>query len=171
MNDVLRDAYSVLRRVTPLPRGLDCGKLCVARCCKGTDNDGMELFHGEEALFAHDARFTVRADGERNILVCRGTCTRRSRPLACRMYPFYPVPTDTPNGLSMRVVYDPRGLHACPIVREHIKPDPRFVRAVRLAGMILARDPQNLRLLRETGALFDDMLSLTAILSGKDETK
>ena len=169
MNDCLRDAYSALRSVTPLPHALDCGKLCGARCCRGGDNDGMELFWGEERLFAHDPRFTVRTDGTRKILICRGVCDRRTRPLACRMYPFYPVPQDTETGLTVRVVYDLRGLRSCPIVQNHLKPDPRFIAAVRKAGHILLRDAHNEIILRETAALFDDMISFTELF--KEETK
>ena len=163
MNDVLSDAYSALRSVTPLPNGLDCGKLCAGRCCKGGDNDGMELFHGEERFFEHDPNFTVRTDGTRKILICQGVCNRRSRPLACRMYPFYPVPQETEKGLTVRVVYDLRGLRTCPLVARHIKPDPRFVAAVRKAGLLLLRDKHNETILRETAAVFDDMISFTKI--------
>ena len=74
MRDVIEDAYGVLRHVTPLPNGLDCGKLCGGRCCKGTANDGMELFHGEEKRFLHDPDFTVRERDGRKLLICSGSC-------------------------------------------------------------------------------------------------
>lgn len=166
MNDVIRDAYSALRSVTPLPYNMDCGLLCGACCCKGTDNDGMELFHGEESRFLHDPDFTVRTDGTRKLLICRGLCDRRSRPLACRIYPFYPVPFDTEHGTGIRVMYDLRGMRTCPVVRERLRPDPRFVAAVRMAGLILARDPENLRMMRETAALCDDIRALWSLTEG-----
>ena len=164
MNDVIRDAYSALRSVTPLPHGMDCGLLCGAACCRGTDDDGMELFHGEEARFLHDPDFTIRTDGTRRLLICRGTCDRHSRPLACRIFPFYPVPTDTAHGVGIRVMYDMRALRTCPVVRDRLRPDPRFVHGVRMAGLILARDPENLRIMRETAALFDDIRDLSSML-------
>ena len=164
MNDCIRDAYSALRSVTPLPNGLDCGKLCGARCCQGGDDDGMVLFWGEERLFAHDPRFTIRTNGDRKLLICSGVCNRRTRPLACRMYPFYPVPQETDRVLSIRVVYDLRGLSTCPLVREHCKPDPRFVQAVRKAGLLLSRDPRNLRILQDTADLLHEMISFTELL-------
>lgn len=164
MKDALRDAYSALRRVTPLPNGLDCGKLCGARCCRGSQNEGMELFAGEEKNFENDPAFTVRENGGRKILICGGHCDRRSRPLACRMYPFYPVPVDTDAGPKIRVVYDLRGFATCPVVRDRIRPDARFVQAVRTAGLYLARDAENLRILRETAALFEDLASFTSVL-------
>ena len=161
MRDVIADAYGALRSVTPLPNALDCGKLCGARCCRGTENDGMELFHGEEKRFEHDPDYTIRESNGRRILVCGGSCDRRSRPLACRMYPFYPVPYEADGQMKIRVVYDLRGFASCPVVRDRIRPDARFVQAVRLAGAYLARDPENLKIMRETGALFDELVSFT----------
>ena len=167
MRDVIADAYAALRHVTPLQNGLDCGRLCGSRCCKGTRNDGMELFHGEEKRFLHDPDFTVRERDGRKILICSGRCDRRSRPLACRMYPFYPVPYEADGRTMIRVVYDLRGFAACPVVREHIRPDAHFVQAVRRAGQYLARDPENLRILRETNALFDELVSFTQTMREK----
>ena len=168
MNDAIRDAYSALRCVTPLPNGLDCGLLCGARCCRGTQNEGMELFAGEEKLFENDPNFTIRESGGRKILICGGQCDRRSRPLACRMYPFYPVPVETDDGVKIRVVYDLRGFAACPIVHDHIRPDARFAKAVRKAGLYLARDARNLRIMRETAALFAELASFADTLTGTE---
>ncbi len=169
MRDVIEDAYSALRSVTPLSNGLDCGKLCGSRCCKGTANDGMELFRGEEKRFENDPDYTIRESNGRKLLICSGRCDRRSRPLACRMYPFYPMPYETEDGTKIRVVYDLRGFAACPVVRDHIRPDARFVQAVRLAGTYLARDPENLKIMRETNALFDELVSLTQTIRSKTE--
>ena len=164
MRDCIGDAYSALRTVTPLA-GMDCGRLCGARCCKGSDNDGMELFHGEAERYRNDPSFTVRSDGERDILVCSGHCDRHSRPLSCRMYPFFPVPEERDGRIQMRVVCDLRGFSSCPLLRERIKPDPRFIRAVRMAGLYLARDPRNLQILRETAALFEELASFTQTMT------
>ena len=169
MKDAIRDAYSALRRQTPLPNGLDCGKLCGARCCRGTQSEGMELFAGEEKNFENDPDFTIRESGGRKLLVCRGHCDRRSRPLACRIYPFYPVPVVTDAGLTIRVVYDLRGFASCPVVRGHIRPDARFVQAVRMAGLYLARDAENLRIMQETSALFEELAFFMGMMTDTAE--
>jgi hypothetical protein len=160
MRDVLSDAYGALRRVTPLG-ALDCGALCGGRCCKGSDGEGMELFHGEEALFRDDPDFTVRETDGRKLLVCSGRCRRQHRPLSCRMYPFFPMPYEEDGVTKIRVVYDLRGYASCPIVRHGIAADPRFVRAVRMAGLYLLRDAENERILKETAALFEDLVSFS----------
>ncbi len=158
MTDAIRDAYSALRKAAPLG-AQDCGKLCGACCCKGSGNDGMELFHGEEVRYAADPGFTVRKADGRTLLICTGHCRRQDRPLACRMYPLFPMPVDTPDGTQIRVVYDVRGAASCPMVREQIPADPRFVRAVRKAGLYLLRDPENERILKETAVLFEELVS------------
>ena len=164
MKDYIGDAYSILRTVTPLA-GLDCGRLCGARCCKGSDNDGMELFHGEAERYRNDPSFTVRTDGERELLVCSGHCDRHSRPLSCRMYPLFPVPVEQDGKVQIRVVYDLRGYGSCPLIRERIRLNPRFVRAVHLAGRTLARDSRNLAMMRETAALFEELASFTQTMT------
>ena len=161
MRSPLADAYSVLRDVTPLRYNLDCGKLCGNRCCRGTDNEGMELFDGEEHLFENENGFKIRTDGDRKILICSGKCDRKTRPLSCRMYPFFPVPVEENGKIGIKVVYDIRGLSSCPIVREHIRPDPRFIRAVRLAGLYLIRNKKNLQILKTTASLFEDLISFS----------
>ncbi len=164
MRDVLADAYSALRGVTPLG-ALDCGMLCGARCCKGSDGEGMELFHGEEALFAGDPDFTVREADGRKLLICGGHCRRQHRPLACRMYPFFPMPYEKDGVTKIRAVYDVRGWASCPIVRRQLPGDPRFLRAVRMAGLYLIRDAENERILKETASLFEDLVSFTQTIN------
>lgn len=163
MRNVIDDAYSALRKVTPLPDGLDCGKLCGARCCHGSNNDGMELFAGEEERFLGDPNFEIRESGNRKVLICKGKCDRKTRPLACRIYPFYPIPFKEKESepYKIRVVYDIRGFASCPVIHDRIKPDPRFVNAVRLAGLYLMRDPENLKIMLETAELFNELVSFT----------
>lgn len=161
MRSPLEDAYSVLRDVTPLKYNLDCGKLCGNRCCHGTENDGMELFHGEEKYFENEKGFTVRSDGDRKIVICSGKCDRKIRPLSCRMYPFFPVPVEENGKIGIKVVYDIRGLSSCPVVREHLRPDPKFLRAVRMAGLYLIRDKKNLEILKNTASLFEELISFS----------
>lgn len=82
MTDAIRDAYSALRKAAPLG-AQDCGKLCGACCCKGSGNDGMELFHGEEVRYAADPGFTVRKADGRTLLICTGHCRPGHWPAGC----------------------------------------------------------------------------------------
>lgn len=138
MNDVLERAYALLDTVTPLHT--DCGQVCDGRCCRETaDSQGMLLFPGEEEA-AREAGFTlVPAQGGHTLLVCDGTCDRTRRPLACRLFPLFPLVEEDGR---IRAVYDPRGYRMCPLVREcaHVPLDRRFVRTVRQVGRILMRD-------------------------------
>ena len=85
----LEKALDELEAVTPL-KPFNCGRLCSARCCSGDENDGMGLFPGEEELLKDCADFEIKKSegnfGE-SVLVCRGECDRRKRPLACRIFP------------------------------------------------------------------------------------
>ena len=159
----LLEAYVLLRRETPF--GFDCGRLCGARCCKGDENTGMTLFHGERALLEGVGGFEIRNSGGDDILVCSGVCDRRTRPLACRFFPFYPLIREDCGRISFHVVYDIRGLSSCPATYGRLKPDYTFARAVRKAAMWLARDGENLRIFRDTAALFDEISNLNDRLS------
>lgn len=138
MSNVLEQAYALLEDVTPLTT--DCGAVCDGRCCReSADSEGMLLFPGEEALLA-DTDFTIRPADGGLLLTCNGTCDRTKRPLACRMFPLFPILTEEGR---VKAVYDPRGWRMCPLVREcaHVPLDRDFVRAVRRAGRILTTDP------------------------------
>ena len=76
------------RKTDLTPLAFDCGRLCGSHCCQGGADAGMRLFPGETA----DSGFTVRdtADGGR-LLLCGGHCDRRVRPLACRIFPLFPI--------------------------------------------------------------------------------
>lgn len=138
MSNVLERAYALLEEVTPL--AADCGAVCDGRCCReSADSEGMLLFPGEETLLA-DADFTIRPADGGWLLTCDGVCDRALRPLACRIFPLFPVLTEEGR---VRAVYDPRGWRMCPLVREcaHVPLRRDFVRAVRRVGRILSADP------------------------------
>ena len=95
-----------------------------------------------------DAGFAIRPAAGGYLLTCGGTCDRSHRPLACRIFPLFPVLTETGR---IRAVYDPRGYRMCPLVREcaHVPLDRTFVRAVRRVGRILMEDPACAAFLRQ----------------------
>ena len=135
---MLERAYALLEELTPLTT--DCGAVCDGRCChESADSEGMLLFPGEEVLLA-DAGYTIRPAEGGYLLTCDGTCDRRLCPLACRIFPLFPILTEEGR---IKAVYDPRGYRMCPLVREcaHVPLDRDFVRAVRRAGRILMEDP------------------------------
>ena len=166
MNSVIEEAYSLLRTATPLHK--DCGRLCGRRCCKGEETDGMWLFPGEEERFAAWRRegeesFTVRPTQDNlgyPLLVCDGTCNRERRPLACRMYPLFPLVEGLPGQERIRLLYDPRGRGICPLAAGQLPLEFTFRRAVRRAARVLLRDPKCADYLRQTGAFLQEILEL-----------
>ena len=104
----LEKALDELEAVTPL-KPFNCGRLCSARCCSGDENDGMGLFPGEEELLKDCADFEIKKSegnfGE-SVLVCRGECDRRKRPLACRIFPLFPLALENENGTVIVPVPD-----------------------------------------------------------------
>ena len=140
MNEIenLLKAREILERSTPL-HPHDCGKLCGAACCNGDSETGMLLFPHEDELYKGKEGFTlIETDANMGfpLLVCGGTCDRCDRPLACRMYPFFPVISDDS---SVKIIRDIRGMNSCPIVSETMKPDPVFARNLRKAARYLMR--------------------------------
>ena len=131
--------YRLFAGVTPLKT--DCGVLCGAACCKGDETVGMLLFPGEETSLP-----VTEAQGRRYVL-CGGKCQRKARPLSCRIFPLFPAADEAGR---IRVIADLRGLSVCPLARqaENVRFDPRFVRRVKKAGRLLAKDPACLAFLR-----------------------
>ena len=83
-NKMYKKIFNILGELTPLKA--DCGQLCGCACCKGDDKTGMRLFpHEESALNIIETSSNVR------LAVCNGTCDRNKRPLACRIFPFFPT--------------------------------------------------------------------------------
>ena len=127
--------------LTPLKA--DCGKLCGGACCKGDENTGMRLFPFEES------ELPVKAlDNGVRLVVCEGKCDRTKRPLACRIFPFFPTVDERG---KVFIESDFRGARLCPLIThsDEIIFDKRFFKALRKAGKILAKDDTCLEFLRE----------------------
>lgn len=109
-------ARTLLGPLTPLQS--DCGRLCGGACCQGDEQTGMLLFPGEDALYAGcDFARVLRAGfslcgEEARLLVCRGTCRREERPLACRLFPLF---LRFGAQGAPRVALDPRARAVCPL--------------------------------------------------------
>lgn len=150
LNTVLA-AREMLDALTPLKT--DCGRLCGGACCQGDEQTGMLLFPGEDALYAGcgfarvlDADFTLGGEAAR-LLVCRGTCPRGERPLACRLFPLF-LRLDARGG--MRVVPDPRARAVCPLTDYGLEAlDGAFVAAAREAYALLMESDRCAAYLRD----------------------
>jgi len=139
--NALETARALLDHVTPLTR--DCGTLCRKACCldDGSGENGMRLFPGEEHYYTDDADFILREDGR---ILCRGTCRRETRPLACRVFPL----VFTPDG---RVKPDIRAYPVCPLMAHGMRGlSGEFVRAARTAACALCKDARQAAFLLET---------------------
>lgn len=133
--------FKIMGDLTPLKA--DCGKLCGGACCKGDENTGMRLFPFEES------ELPVKAlDNGVRLVVCEGKCDRTKRPLACRIFPFFPTVDERG---KVFVESDFRGARLCPLIThsDEIIFDKRFFKALRKAGKILAKDDTCLEFLRE----------------------
>lgn len=149
----LKNAYALLKTSTPID-GFDCGKICSAICCSGSENDGMFLFPYEEELIKGD-NFTVcdaPCNYDAKAVKCTGICSRNNRPLACRMFPLFPVIYEG----RIKVVVDPRA-SICPLACDDIKISRIFIRNVRRAGRYLAQDPDINKYLLE---MSDEIINL-----------
>ena len=157
-NKALREAYALFEKATPLGNA-DCGLACGAVCCTDKTGDGMELFPCEKELFASLEGFEV-VDGEVPLLKCSGSCSREQRPLACRIYPLFPLVVEKEGKEEIRVIYDPRASRACPLAGERVRLDRRFTRAVRRAGKYLLKDSETAEYLRKTSEFLKELIEL-----------
>lgn len=134
--------FKILGELTPLRA--DCGQLCGGACCKGDAALGMRLFPHEETALS----VIVSENGGR-LAVCDGTCDRTQRPLSCRIFPFFPTVDE-----KGRVYIEPdhRAGRLCPLIlhSDEIAFDPRFFRALKKVGKLLAADPECREFLRQT---------------------
>ena len=137
----LLKALNVLEGVTPL-KNKNCGKICGAKCCKGSTNDGMCLFPYEKELLKGEDNFSFcKTEGNfgYDILVCDSSCNRHKRPLACRIFPLFPLAVERDGKIKIVPIPDPRAFN-CPLICENMKISRKFKRAVKIAGKYLLRD-------------------------------
>ena len=122
--------YSLLDDVTPLK--VDCGALCDGACCRG-DDAGMYLFPHEEVMYSgrekwmeiYDSEVLLRGEPLK-ILVCKGKCDRKKRPLSCRIFPFFV-------GADGKVCIDKRANAMCPLAQSKMdisEFNPEFIENV-----------------------------------------
>ncbi len=149
-----KKAYEFLERVTPLRT--DCGRLCAGRCCKGDEETGMFLFPGEEELIEKTDGFRVLdCDGNfgYKMVVCSGECNRKTRPLACRIYPYFPMITE--DGFDVRA--DIRGITSCPLLYENRKVSKSFLRQVRKVARLFSQNDELKQYILNVNAMLDDL--------------
>lgn len=155
--ELLKKAYEYLDDVTPLEA--DCGNFCNRKCCKGTDKDGMLLFPEEEKLFENKAGFKVYFDSRYNCCAvsCEGKCNRTERPLSCRIFPYliYKKKSCKPT-----VAPDIRAVDFCPVLKENISSNKRFLRALRITAILIAQDDDICQFLENLTALMTDFNNL-----------
>ncbi len=163
-NKSLREAYAQLEKATPLGRR-NCGELCGAVCCTSNTGDSMELFPFEKELFESAEGFEIM-EGEVALVKCNGGCNRDERPLACRIYPLFPMVIEENGEDKILVIYDPRAKSSCPLCAERVKLDRRFVRAVRRAGKYLLKDPATASHLKNTSDYLRELIELEILLKG-----
>lgn len=149
--------YRMFDSNTPIPA--DCGKLCGKACCSG-DDSGMLLFPGESEVYRllkpegfriEKTDLTYKFNGKEyrtDILFCGGNCDRYVRPLACRIFPLTPVLDDNDR---IEIITDPRAKSICPLAKTLYldEYDADFVRAVRRAFVLLAKNKHVMTFLRE----------------------
>ena len=131
--------YSLLDDVTPLKA--DCGALCDGACCKG-DDSGMYLFPHEDVMYSGREKWMeiyesdVLLRGEPlKILVCKGKCDRKKRPLSCRIFPFFV-------GEDGKVCIDKRAMAMCPLAQSKMGMEefnPEFVENVGKVFKMLSK--------------------------------
>lgn len=162
--------YKALEKVTPLKK--DCGVLCDAACCAESDErTGMLLFPYEEKML-ENAGFEIEEsnceygdDKTAKILFCSGSCDRKFRPLACRIFPLMPYKKP---GEKMKIIMNPAAVSMCPLARSLKVSDlePRFVKEVTRAmnRILKLKDGEDyIYMLSEVG---DDILKFYAPAAG-----
>ena len=97
------------------------------------------------------------------MVICSGECNRAERPLACRIFPLFPLVWEEEGKLKFKVIRDPRAM-MCPIVTSSKRLDPKFVRAVRKAARHLVRDEKILDYMKNVSLELLEIIELQAML-------
>ena len=159
-NPALREAYERLYHKTPLGF-YNCGRLCDGLCCRG-DEQGMWLFPYEEEIFRDKEGFTV-CETEGNygypMVICSGECDRAERPLACRIFPLFPLIIEDEGTIRIKVIYDPRA-GMCPLSRQHKELDTSFIKEVQKAARYLIRDEKILEYMKAVSLELIEIIEL-----------
>lgn len=166
MNEFLKNAYERLYHKTPLGF-YNCGRLCDGLCCRG-DCQGMWLYPHEDELFAGKEGFEVcETEGNHGypMVICSGECNREERPLACRIFPLFPLVYESDEKLCFEVVYDPRA-GMCPLARQNKPLDTSFIKEVRKTARYLAQDPEMLEYMKAVSAELLEIMELRKLLEG-----
>lgn len=166
MKNIILGAYERLYHKTPLGF-YNCGRLCDGLCCRG-DCKGMWLYPYEEELFADKEGFEV-CETEGNygypMVICSGECNRAERPLACRIFPLFPLVYETDGKLNFEVIYDPRA-NMCPLVAKKEPLDHLFIKEVRKTARYLAKDEKILEYMKEVSLELMEIMELQNKLLG-----
>lgn len=156
--NLYRRAYRLLENVTPLH--IDCGQLCNSKCCTGDSEAGMGLFPGEECMLDKQGEFlSIRKEKlvDREVLfaTCSGSCDRKLRPLACRIFPYVPYLKD--NG-RLTIIEDPRAKYICPLLMKSFEfsLDKKFRRIIFYVFQLLMRDKDIKDYLRLLSGVLDE---------------
>lgn len=119
----------------------------------------MHLFPGEEAYYRTlPEGFQLQKEAaffeEGLLLTCGGTCSRDTRPLACRVFPLMFVAGDGQGDVQM----DPRAYALCPLAPSGVEGlAPGFVVAARKAARELMKDPALAAFVRRQEAHVQEM--------------
>ncbi len=168
MKEIYAQVYRLFDDCTPLQA--DCGKACNGACCTDEGGEGMFLYPGEQVML-QGAEFLTLAKSEFTvegksvpIALCKGSCDRKFRPLACRIFPLFPY---VKSGSRPVIIMDPRANAICPVARV-MKPadlEKRFVRRVTLVANLLYQFPKTRKFMEEQSELLDEMCGSAQILS------
>ena len=163
-NPALREAYERLYHKTPLGF-YNCGRLCDGLCCRG-DEQGMWLFPYEEEFFENKEGFEV-CETEGNygypMVICSGECDRAERPLACRIFPLFPLVTEDEGKIRIKVIYDPRA-GMCPLTRQNKEIDSSFIKEIYKSTRYLIRDEKILEYLKVVSSELIEIMELKHLL-------
>lgn len=176
--------YRLLDKASPI--STDCGVLCDAACCncggdsahsEGLDFElGIYLLPGEEKVFtmkedwlkwsieyAEDYDFPDSWFGKIYFVRCKTPpfCSREMRPLQCRFFPL--APHISKDGI-LHLIISPVDLpYICPLIKNHIKLENRFIKANYTVWKRLIKDNLIYDLVKMDSSS-RDLISLTYII-------